>query len=253
MEPDVHRCHGLVGRYELAAMAWGDSLGLGATRRSFAEPNCAPADGRQAPPYPPGSLRQAVQQSRGDDACALYRAAEVCCRCIGLTCLSPPALLTAVPVQHLTHVWPEPGRLGHRRTYPDAALRRHDRAKEHKDRAQNIRRYGTAASILARAPTSCRPAQAAFHAALGVQQHSATHWELPGELMRTSASQALRGPWLPRWACTWPRGQLNAFTQCGRYVDNLDRLLRCFSKEQIAVVEVCACFLAHPEARTELR
>jgi hypothetical protein len=120
--PNPYLPHG-VGVYELAAMAWGDSLGLGATRRSFAEPDCAPADGRQAPPYPPGSLRQAVQQSRGDDACALYRAAEVCCRCIGLTCLSPPALLTAVPVHvwHFQKRWARPlsgsAPAGRRRTY----------------------------------------------------------------------------------------------------------------------------------------
>jgi hypothetical protein len=52
------------------------------------------------------------------------------------------------------------------------------------------------------------------------------------------AAEGLRGAWLPRWAVAWPLGQLNALTQCGRFMDNLDRFLGCFDRSQLAVVDV---------------
>lgn len=43
---------------------------------------------------------------------------------------------------------------------------------------------------------------------------------------------------LPRWAVTWPNGQLSALSRNGIYVDNLTRWLKYFPRDRIEVIEL---------------
>ena len=43
---------------------------------------------------------------------------------------------------------------------------------------------------------------------------------------------------LPRWAATWPGGQLAAAARNGRFADNLRRYLKYFRRDQLLIVEL---------------